>query len=369
MIMGGFSSSSSSTDIIVDFSPYPPSPVVWAYTAIDTICDPLGCAQWRQWLPTFLTNSDGAWLSEDNKIPQSVFTLFPNMMTYQEFLELQRSSSSSSSTSPFSWTLLKQFAFETPSTSLADLTSWNSILVLIVLVWLMRRLKATLIPFFSQIGRTAGRHTHGKEWEKANEIRITKFGEYVFRLCFHSAISVAGIWLFWDKPWWSTLWNTTKDGAADTAGDSDGVITGTKTLFLDYPFQPVEPDMIWYYLVQAAYNIEAMVCLLELSFDVHFQPLLQRTKTSSNDQGSPTYRLQFPIRVEWSDTVRGDFREMCIHHIITNLLVIGSSFYRFTRVGSMVRRTGMHFCCSVNFFGGGGGGGDVIILARQWSQR
>ena len=44
----------------------------------------------------------------------------------------------------------------------------------------------------------------------------------------------------------------------------------------------------------------------------------------------------FPPRIAWKKTVRGDFREMFIHHVITNLLVIGSSFFRFTRVGSMV---------------------------------
>ena len=147
----------------IDFSPYPPCPVVWAYTAVDTICGPLGCAEWRQWLPDNLT-ADGAWLSESNRIHTSVFTLFPDMMTYQEFLESTNSSSS--------WSTLKQYAFETPSTSLADMMSLSSMCVLFVLVLLMRRLKAALIPFFSQLGRKAARHTHGKEWEKANEIRI-----------------------------------------------------------------------------------------------------------------------------------------------------------------------------------------------------
>jgi hypothetical protein len=64
------------------------------------------------------------------------------------------------------------------------------------------------------------------------------------------------------------------------------------------------------------------------------KPIIQVKSTTSNDDTK--WSFQSPVRIEWSDTVRGDFREMFIHHVVTNLLVIGSSFCRFTRVGSMV---------------------------------
>ena len=277
---------SSSSSSSLDLSPYPPSPVTWAFNTLDTVCEPLGCGPWRQWAPSSWTQS-GAWLSPEFQMEQPVKDLMPPLLTYGEYLQ-------GSSRSP-SWNSLKEFALETPSTCLADVTTPSSMLVLLALVVILRGIKAVLIPLFSSMGRKAARHTHGKQWEQANETRIYKFGEYVFRLVFHFMISCAGIYYFWDKEWW-------RPG-------------GTKTLWLQYPHQPVAPGMTWYYLVQCAYNLEAMLSLLELSFAF---------------QLSPSFRLG------WSKSVRGDFREMFIHHVVTNLLVIGSSFFRFTRAGSMV---------------------------------
>jgi hypothetical protein len=324
---------------VIDFSHYPPFPIVWAYSTIDSVCAPLGCSNWRHFISPSSLTTEQAWLSEQYKVPRSIFSLFPKFTTYQEFLQ-------STQQRP-SLVTAQQYAFDTRSTSLADLTTRTSLGTLVVLVWLFRRCKAILIPFFSELGRQAARHTHGPEWMiPANEIRITKFGEYVFRLVFHSSISLLGIYLFWDEPWWEWL---------SFHPPQDGV--GTKSLFMDYPHQPVKPSMVWYYLVQAAYNMEAMVCLLELSFDVHIQSIfrsnpstnLPNNNSTNNNDHQPTQNKvttttppptttswQFPIRIEWSDTVRGDFREMCIHHIVTNLLVLGSSFFRLTRVGSMV---------------------------------
>jgi thioredoxin 1 len=47
-----------------------------------------------------------------------------------------------------------------------------------------------------------GRRTHGPEWEEENAERIVKFGEYVFRLLYHSTLSVCAVMYFKDKPWW-----------------------------------------------------------------------------------------------------------------------------------------------------------------------
>eukprot|EP00543_Licmophora_paradoxa_P000594 CAMPEP_0202450002 /NCGR_PEP_ID=MMETSP1360-20130828/8662_1 /ASSEMBLY_ACC=CAM_ASM_000848 /TAXON_ID=515479 /ORGANISM="Licmophora paradoxa, Strain CCMP2313" /LENGTH=213 /DNA_ID=CAMNT_0049068111 /DNA_START=608 /DNA_END=1249 /DNA_ORIENTATION=+ len=72
--------------------------------------------------------------------------------------------------------------------------------------------------------------------------------------------------------------------------------------------------MAWYYLIQAAYNLEALVSLCEISFRFDRKHL----------------------RFAWAPTVRGDFREMAVHHVVTNCLVLGSSYFRLTRVGSSV---------------------------------
>lgn len=306
-----------------DYSEYPPTPVTWAFTLVDTVCEPVGCREWRQALPSSWTEP-GEWLSDEYRV-DSVRSFVPLLLSYQDFVKQQQEQqqlqqkqgrggrfaargaeenvSTSAPLSPYSLSLLKQYAFETPSTSLSDLTTPTSILVLIVLVWFIRRLKSVLMPMFSRFGRKAGRATHGKDWEQKNEVRIVKFGEYVFRLVFHSAISLAGLYLLLKKEWW----------------------TDTKQLWLNYPSQPVDPGMSWYYLVQGAYNLEAMASLLQLSFTVSFFP-----KAVSGE------RSRFPIHIGWSKDVRGDFREMFMHHVITNFLVIGSSAFRLSRPGSMV---------------------------------
>jgi TLC domain len=88
----------------------------------------------------------------------------------------------------------------------------------------------------------------------------------------------------------------------------------TLHLFQDFPNHQVSPHMAWYYLIQAAYNLDALVSLLELS--LHYDPVRQR--------------------VRWSPHVRGDFGEMFVHHVVTNLLIVGSSKCRLTRIGSAV---------------------------------
>ena len=286
---------------MLDLSGYPPAPVLWFTLALDVVCQPLGCASsWRQWL-----NPEQEWLKEEVRVG-SITQALPNFMSYSEFLK------SHGEQQEHSLQQLWQFLFHTPSTTLADLTTPSALMVLVVLVLLERAIKAVLLPFFSNLGRTAGRATHGVEWERANEIRIIKFGEYVFRLVFHSSISIAGVYYFWDKEWW--------------------IRGNTFTLWQHYPHQVVEPGMIWYYLVQSAYNLEAMISLLELSFVVKLRnPIIKNSSTTQTKK-----KFQFPIQIDWSDTVRGDFQEMFVHHIITNILILGSSFFRLTRSGSMV---------------------------------
>ena len=177
-----------------------------------------------------------------------------------------------------------------------------------MLFFLMRQVKSIVIPAFCDFGRRMGQSTHGVEWEKENQERITKFGEYVFRLLYHSSVAIFGLWYFWDKPWW------------DPANGKQIVI------FEGYPHHEVETGMIWYYLVQSAYNVDAMISLIELSFAIKVQyPICPKRKEWRN-----------PVSIGWSPTCRGDFREMAIHHVVTNMLILGSSYCRFTRIGSML---------------------------------
>ena len=261
----------------VDLSGYPPWIVLFSSKVIDVVCGPLYfCRDWREVVPFY-----GDWLSE-YKVGDITAT-FPHLTTFEEFDGT-----------------LWEYAFETPSTALGNLTTPTAMVVLAALVLLLRSVKSVLLPYFSSIGRRAGRYTHGVEWERHNEIRILKFGEYVFRLLYHFCIAVYGFWYFSDKEWW------------------DPERGGTKNVFMGYPSHPIQPGMTWYYLVQSAYNLEALLSLLELSFVVRF------------------HSDRFPVSVGWSETVRGDFQEMFVHHIVTNLLVIGSSWIRMTRVGSMM---------------------------------
>ena len=301
---------------MLDISNYPPAPFLWMGKTIDVICgEPFHlCENWRDYIPA-TWSKQGAWFSDEFRVGD-VRTILPEFVSYRQFLaqHAAQNSNDTQASSPFS--LLYEWLFQTQSTTLADLTTPSSIIALIVLVVLLRRVKATLLPWFSSLGRRAARVTHGTQWEQQNQVRIVKFGEYVFRLVFHSAISIAGIWYFWDKEWW-------KPG-------------GTYSLWLDFPRQEVEPGMIWYYLIQSAYNLEALFSLLELSLNVSVSTA-KNSDTMQQQQQQKGLQLYLPkVSIGWSPTVRGDFREMFIHHVITNLLVIGSSFFRLTRIGSMV---------------------------------
>lgn len=225
----------------------------------------------------------------------------PHLTTYSEFVD-----QSHDELGFWSLTSMMKFA-STPDTSLGSLTTKDGIIVLLLTVLVIRRIKAILIPYFCSIGREMGRRSHGVEWEKDNEERIIKFGEYVFRLMYHSTVTIAGLCFFLDAPWWDE-----KQG-------------GVGATLHHHPHHEIGVEMIWYYMIQGAYNVEAMLSLSELSFDIKFRSMFSK-------EG----KIQSPVKIGWSDTCRGDFTEMFAHHVITNLLVIGSSHLRFSRIGTMV---------------------------------
>jgi hypothetical protein len=268
----------------VDLTGYPAAPFLMISKALDLACEPLQCQAWRDYAPFLFFKEQFSHKVGD------VTTIIPPMLTYADFLGNRDSN----------FSLLKEYLFQTPSTALADLTSPTAVMVLVILIIMIRSLKSILLPFFSNLGRKAGRRTHGPDWEASNEVRIVKFGEYVFRLGFHFCISVVGVYYSWDKEWWQD----------------------TTLLWKNLPLNAVDPGMTWYYLVQSAYNLEAFISLLELSLVVKFH--------------NPAATKRIPVSIAWSKTVRGDFREMAIHHVVTNLLIIGSSIIRMTSLGSMV---------------------------------
>lgn len=304
------------TNVTASIDDLPPAPVAWFYNAVDTVVSlpcyfaNRYCFDWRRALgfdPSDQSNSSvlASWLSHQNQLP-TIASFKPRLLTFAEFQSQEGATSGSANLFSYirSW---YQYAFFTSSTSLGDMTTPTALVVLWLLVLLLRQLKSFIFPIFGRIGYRMALRTHGAAWVAENEIRIVKFGEYVFRLVYHSVISIYGIYWFRNEVWW-------KD---------------TIYVFRDYPHQDIAPSMAWYYLLQSAYNVDALFTLLKMSLVIRLQSIrIPRRKSS--------FPFRFPVKVEWSPDVRGDFQEMLIHHVVTNGLVMGSSLLRFTRIGSMV---------------------------------
>jgi TLC domain len=265
------------TDLTVKLSDYPPAPVIWAYQTVDSVCWVLQCQSWRQWVGVPKT---GSWLSEEYKVPDHS-SQFEPLLSLQQFRQEQSPPEQSFFQSLVSYV-------QQPDTNLANPITMEGFGAVLIIMLLLRTIKRVAMPMFSKFGRMAALQSHGRDWVAANEIRITKFGEYVYRLCSHTVFSLYGsVFLF--EPWW-----------------------GTEKIFDGYPKQSVDTTMTWYYLLQLAYNADAFISLLEMS--VEFR------------KG----------RLRWSATKRGDFAEMLAHHVATNLLVFGSSALRLGRIGCMI---------------------------------
>lgn len=293
----------------LDYANFPPWMMMWVAFYMDLFSFGVN---WRSHVPSGWADP-GAWLSEEYKSTDAL-KFFPDTLSlsFEKFRSYQ-----GYNVTPGSGALagvhglddmsdyfrsLYEYMFETPSTALSNLWTPTSMWTVAVLVVFIKVVKAIVMPQFERIGRDLSVKTHGEAWLAENEERITKFGEYVFRFFYHSFISLVGFYYFWDAPWW------------------DPSVGGTRNLYTDFPYDPVQPSMCWYYLFQAAYNVDAMVSLLQISFQIKLLP------KDSN----------LPITIGWADTVRGDFNEMMAHHIVTNSLVYMSSFFRQTRIGSMV---------------------------------
>ncbi|KAL7533496.1 hypothetical protein ACHAWF_004519 [Thalassiosira exigua] len=231
------------------------------------------------------------------------------------------------------------FAFGTDSTVLADLSHPSALVVVFFLVLLLRLVQRLTIPRFKALGRCLGHHLHGEGWVWDNTSRISKFGEYGYRLCCHLMLSIYGIWYFYSNPWWSQ--------------------GGTSSFWDGYPNHSIEPGMVWYYLALAAFNVEVLVNLVEISFTIKWVHPLRKPSTPNFMEpkksvvggchqqqdvlnatavscGRSVLRTPLGLEVVWSDDVPRDFRSMMVHHVVTNALIFLSSAGRFTRIGSTV---------------------------------
>ena len=271
-----------------EYSHFPAWLNLWIPGFIDLICskvcnDPRECRlAWRSYLPASLTGPGKSW-SEEFEIT-TVTDYFYIPMTFEEFQEMRGIPVTKGSGffaglggGVHEWaSSLYEYLFHTPSTALSTLVSSSGLGTVLLLVMLIRCIKAVWLPLFENIGRYLARKAHGDAWLQKNEIRITKFGEYVYRLCYHSFISAVGLYIFWDAPWFD---------------ESQG---GTINLYTNFPRDPVKASMSWYYLFQSAYNVDAMYSLLKISLRFKFNP--ENTK--------------WPVVVGWAETAdRLEFKE------------------------------------------------------------
>ena len=181
-------------------------------------------------------------------------------------------------------------------TVLGDISHPFTFFVVIIIAKAIHSFKFSIYPTFQKFAKKIAAQTHGEQWTRDNPERIYKFGEYCFRLIFHSSISLYGLYVFANNDWWHP-----KNG-------------GTMNFYQNFPNHELKPDAIWYGLLEAGYNLDAMVSIIVMSFVIKVD------------------MKQFPfVTIGWADSVRGDFNEMFLHHIVTNFLVIGGSSCRLSR--------------------------------------
>ena len=236
-------------------------------------------------------------------------------VTYDKYMDGINSGSSLSTTLNSYY----NFAFQTSTTTLCDLTHPLALCVLFILVVFFRIITKLALSKLTKIGHDLGEARHGKEWSNKNAERIIKFGENVYILISRTVFSMYGLLYFYDKPWWKNS------------------MGGTRNLWEGHPNHPVEPGMAWYYLLQCAKHVEELVTIIEMSFTFELvNPLSLLTKQSMKSNEGQVFFWTPLFQVKWSRTVRGDTHVLMAHHVVTIALIFFSSLYRFTRVGSMI---------------------------------
>jgi hypothetical protein len=197
---------------VVNLGDFPPAPVTWFLCLVDTLCLPLQCSDWRDTLEV----PEGSWLSYS--VP-SIVEERPKLLGYSDFLDQQQEM-----TSPWSPSALYKFAFETPSTVLGDVLYPVTFVAVLIVLFLLRRINAHFIPYFSSLGRESARRSRGDEWVKVNELHVQKHGEYVYQLLCHGSLALYGLYYFHSEDWWPTTGTSYQ---------------GTKSLYEGFPYQHV----------------------------------------------------------------------------------------------------------------------------------
>uniref|UniRef100_A0A7S1BSX1 TLC domain-containing protein n=1 Tax=Corethron hystrix TaxID=216773 RepID=A0A7S1BSX1_9STRA len=223
----------------------------------------------------FTTRWRSLWPSVLGDLPRVPYPTYPDMTFYAEV--------------PGGiWEFLR-----TPNTTLSCLTSvLNMTVTLPLLVLLLFKINSFYEPMMSNYGRILAEKSHGKEWVAKNPEKIQKFGEYSYRLAYHTFVSLYAVVAFRDMPWFHD----------------------TREMWTNYFTHPVTVGLTWYTLLQCSYNIQQLVKIGLMSFE---------------RRRAWPYVGRSPLR-------RGDFREMFLHHVVTNALVLSSSYFRITRSGTMV---------------------------------
>lgn len=160
-------------------------------------------------------------------------------------------------------------------------TTPTSLAALVALIGVIHVTRSHVFqPFLRRIGARLGSWTHGLEWTARNEESIENFSNFSFRLLFRLAVTGLGVWEFWQSSeWWYN----------------------TSLLWEGYPHHAVSNTVQIIYLLQLAYHLEDLGAVL----------------------------------IE-GNTNRKDFGAMLIHHVVTALLLFGSTHLKVTRIGAIV---------------------------------
>eukprot|EP00797_Seminavis_robusta_P001421 Sro1089_g240070.2 (199) ;mRNA; r:15583-16179 len=153
-----------------------------------------------------------------------------------------------------------------------------ALVLTIVLVRLSR--SYVLLPLLKQLGTRLGRAAHGQKWVEQNQDSIQHFSDFSFRFLFRCVVTGLGLYEYWQSP---DYWHT------------------TSLIWEGYPHHVASNTVQILYLLQLAYHVEDLAGVL----------------------------------IEGKST-RKDYVEMIIHHIVTAILLYGSTLYSLSRIGVIV---------------------------------
>lgn len=236
-----------------------------------------------------------------------------------------------------------EYLFWTDNTALGDISSRFSILVVFILILLIRKIKYRLIPFFSSIGKELAEkgRQNGKEWVRnpANQIRIEKFGEYCFRLIYHSLLSLYGVYFNFGHYLWSYYKQKEIlfDNIQPEIEEEEEYYIWSWSL---YPGEAIKPAIAWYFLIQFAYHLEALITQIMISFQASETragtgtannnlnnnsntPLSSSHNNSSNSSNSSSHRNSY-------------YYNTLLYHLVANVVIFFYSNARFSKFGSFV---------------------------------